>query len=80
MGNRAKLIGTFRTTLGIEEDGAVLSAAYRETHGWDSVAHMRLVSEIESAFDIMLDTEDVIGMSSFAKAVEILARYDVDAR
>jgi len=33
----------------------------RKTPGWDSVAHMRLVAEIESAFDIMMDTEDVIG-------------------
>jgi hypothetical protein len=38
---------------------------------------MRLVAEIESAFDIMLDTEDVIGMSSFGAAKEIVSKYGV---
>ncbi|WP_341675066.1 acyl carrier protein [Niveibacterium sp. SC-1] len=42
---------------------------------WDSVAHMALVAAIENGFDIMLDTNDVIDMSSFAKAKEILAKY-----
>jgi len=42
---------------------------------WDSVAHMALVAAIENSFDIMLDTNDVIDMSSFAKAKEILAKY-----
>ena len=50
---------------------------YAKTPGWDSVAHMRLVAEIENAFDIMLATEDVIDMSSFRKAREILGKYDV---
>jgi hypothetical protein len=39
---------------------------------------MALISEIETAFDIMLTTDDVIGMSSFPKAREIVARNGVD--
>jgi len=46
--------------------------------GWDSVAHMALIAEIESEFDIMIDTEDVIAMSSFRIAKEILAKYGVN--
>jgi len=38
---------------------------------------MRLINEIESAFDIMIDTEDVIDMSSFGKAKEIVGKYGV---
>jgi acyl carrier protein len=51
--------------------------AYGQTTGWDSVAHMSLISEIETEFDIMLATDDVIGMSSFRKAKEIIARNGV---
>ena len=36
---------------------------------------MALVAEIEAAFDIMLETDDIIDMSSFAKAKEIVAKY-----
>jgi acyl carrier protein len=51
--------------------------AYGSTQGWDSVAHMALVAEIEAAFDIMLSTDDVIGMSSFAVAKETVARHGI---
>ena len=51
--------------------------AYSQTTGWDSVAHMALIGEIENAFDIMLSTDDVIGLSSYPRAEEILANYGV---
>ena len=54
--------------------------AYRGIPEWDSVAHMQLIGEIEDAFDIMLDTDDVIDMSSYAKAIEILGKYGVEFR
>jgi acyl carrier protein len=45
---------------------------------WDSVGHMTLVAELESRFGIMLETDDMIEMSSYVKALEILRRYGVD--
>lgn len=50
------------------------SLKYADIPEWDSVAHMALIAAIEEGFDIMIDTEDVIGMNSFAKAKEIVAR------
>ena len=44
---------------------------------WDSVGHMALVAELESRFGIMLDTEDLIAMASYAQSLEILRRYGV---
>jgi acyl carrier protein len=41
------------------------------------VAHMALVVELESEFDVMLDTDDILAMSSVAKAREILGRLGV---
>ena len=49
--------------------------AYNKVPQWDSVAHMALVAAIERDFDILISTDDVIDMSSFAKAREIVARY-----
>ncbi|MCI9888346.1 acyl carrier protein [Micrococcales bacterium 31B] len=51
---------------------------YRGIPEWDSVAHMTLIAEIEDAFDIMIDTQDVIDMSSFAVAQTIVAKYGVE--
>ena len=52
--------------------------AHRSIDEWDSVAHMQLVGEIEDAFDIMLETQDVLDMSSFGKATEIFGKYGID--
>lgn len=48
---------------------------YNEYPGWDSVAHMTLVAALETEFDCMLEMDDILDMSSFAKAVELIQKY-----
>lgn len=50
---------------------------YQEVEGWDSVAHMAIVAELEDRLGIMLDTDDIIDMSSVAVSIEILGKYEV---
>ena len=73
-----RLTRAFIEGLGISAETDVVKLEYRGIDEWDSVAHMQLITEIETAFDIMLDTEDVIGMSSFTRAREILRKYGID--
>jgi acyl carrier protein len=70
-----KLRAIFAKSLDIDEALVVDSLAYSEIPQWDSLAHMSLIAAIEEAFDIMIDAEDVVDMSSFAKAREIVAKY-----
>ena len=72
-----KLKDAFAQALGASPDSDFDNFAYAKTPGWDSVAHMNLIAAIESTFDLMLATEDVIAMSSFQKAREIVTRYGV---
>lgn len=72
-----QLQGAFAQGLGLDPAMDFAGVAYGSTPGWDSVAHMSLVAEIETTFDIMLDTDDVIAMSSFEKAVEIVGKYGI---
>jgi acyl carrier protein len=72
-----RLKNAFAESLGIGPDADFDDLEYAKTPGWDSVAHMKLVAEIESTFDIMLDTDDVINMSSFRVAKEIVSKYGV---
>lgn len=44
---------------------------------WDSVGHMGLVAQLEEAFDIMLEPDDIVDLNSFEKGKEILAKYNV---
>lgn len=79
MSNLDLLKKGFCEGLGIEADQVDWDVlAYRSIPEWDSVAHMQVVAEIEDAFDIMLETDDVIGMSSFPVTIEILAKYGVE--
>lgn len=45
---------------------------------WDSVHQLSLVAQFEEAFDIMLDPEDIMDLTSYAKGKEILKKYEVE--
>ncbi len=49
---------------------------YQDITAWDSVGHMSLIAALEDAFDIMMDTDDIIDLSSYEKGKEILAKDD----
>jgi len=78
MNNVKKLVNVFVEALGIEKEKVIDSLEYNSIPEWDSVAHMALISELEEIFDIMLDTDDIIDMSSVKKSKEILIKYDVE--
>ena len=65
----------FRLALDLESDYEVDALAYRQIEQWDSVAHMVLIAELEDQFDVLLDTDDVIDLSSFDKCKEILSKH-----
>jgi len=77
MNNEQKLRQVFSEALEIDITQITDELTYNTIPEWDSIAHMALIAEIDDQFDTMLDTDDVLDMSSFAKAKEILIKYDV---
>ncbi|AYA63664.1 acyl carrier protein [Alteromonas sp. RKMC-009] len=77
MDNQQKLVQSFVQALGIGAERVTDELTYNTIKEWDSTAHMILISELENTFDVMLDTDDIIDMSSVGKAKEILTKYDV---
>jgi len=75
--NESRLVECFRNALELDGPVEVAGLEYQGIDAWDSVGHMVLVAEIEETFDVMLDTDDVIDMSSFAAACRILEKYGV---
>ena len=67
----------FCETLKIEES-QLNGLEYQGVELWDSVGHMTLMAALEDAFDIMLDTDDIVDFSSYEKGKEILKKYDVE--
>jgi acyl carrier protein len=73
MSNLNRLEEAFRDCLGLDGEVQFETLAYGITSGWDSVAHLQLVAGLEEAFDIMIDTDDVIAMADFTASKAILA-------
>lgn len=48
---------------------------YQQIELWDSVGHMTLIANIEDAFDIMMETDDIIDFSSYEKGIDILKQH-----
>ncbi len=77
MTNREKYVNAFVESLDVtEEETAGLK--YQDIPAWDSVGHMGLVAEIEDAFDIQFETDDIVEFGSFEKGIEILKKYGIE--
>jgi acyl carrier protein len=77
MTNTEKLVNAFSDALTIDAGAVKDSLTYQSIPEWDSISHMVLISRIEEAFDVSIDTDDVIDMSSVARAKDILKKYNV---
>jgi acyl carrier protein len=75
--SQERLRAVFARMLALSPEQVTDALAYRSVLQWDSVSHMALVAALEDEFDVMLETEEVIDLSTVAKAREILARHGV---
>ena len=77
MNNTEKYNQAFMDAFSIDE-AKLNGLAYQAIAEWDSVGHMSLIAALEDAFDIMMDTDDIIDFSSYEKGKEILSeKYEV---
>jgi len=70
-----KLIQIIASTFNIPAASVKDDLEYQSIPQWDSISHMLLISQLESDYNIIIDTDDVINLSSVAKAKEILKKY-----
>ncbi len=78
MSNKQRYDQAFMESFSIEESVLGDSLEYNTIPSWDSVGHMAMIAELEDAFDIMMETDDIIDFSSYKKGFELLAKYGVE--
>ena len=76
--NKNKYDSVFQETFSIESDILGEDLEYQSIEQWDSVGHMGLMAALEEAFDIFLETDDIIDFSSYNKGMLILGKYDIE--
>jgi acyl carrier protein len=67
-----KLREVFVEALDLDGDVDVKNLKYRDIEAWDSVGHMALVAAIADEFDVRFDPDQVIDMSSFKVAEDMI--------
>jgi acyl carrier protein len=77
MNNIEKYKKTFIESLSIDASIFNENIKYNEVPEWDSIGHMTLMSGLEDAFKITIETDDIIDFSSYKKGKEILKKYKV---
>ena len=77
MTNLEKYNKAFCDSFEITED-KLTGLKYQQIELWDSVGHMTLVANLEDAFEIMMETDDIIDLSSYEKGKDILSeKYNI---
>lgn len=78
MTNQEMYKNIFIECLEVKED-ELPQLEYMAIKSWDSVGHMNLIAALEKAFDIMMDTDDILDFHSYEKGMEILnGKYNVE--
>lgn len=77
MENLEKYISAFTEAFEVEASEAP-GMKYRESQAWDSIGHMNLVSALEDIFDIVLETEDLVSITSFENGKTVLKKYGIE--
>lgn len=78
MDNHRKYNQVFMETFLLEESALENDPVYNSIAEWDSIGHMGMIAALEEAFDIMMETDDIVDFSSYKKGMELLAKYGIE--
>lgn len=78
MSNIEKYNNAFVEVFGVEENALGSNFNKDSVEGWDSVHQLNIIALLEESFDIMLDPEDIMELTSYDKGKELMAKYEVE--
>ena len=77
MTNLEKYQKIFCETFDVKLDDLNEQFTFSNIAAWDSLAHLSLISELEDAFNIMFETDDILHYGGYLNGIEILKRYGI---
>ncbi|MBO7635472.1 MAG: acyl carrier protein [Paludibacteraceae bacterium] len=78
MTNLDKLNRIFCDVFSVDETALNSEFNNCSVEGWDSVHQLSLLTGIEDEFDIMLDAEDILELTSYDNVKKVLAKYNIE--
>ncbi len=78
MTNLEKLNQIFCEVYSVEESALNENFVNTNVETWDSIHQLSMVAAIEEAFDLMMDAEDILEMTSYENVKQLLAsKYEI---
>ena len=77
MSNFEKYKNAFINVFEVDESELGDSFNFKDVEIWDSMAHLSLITELEDAFDVMFETDDILNFGGFNNGMKILEKYGV---
>ena len=65
-----KVLEIMRETFGVEE--VTTDVSQKNCEQWDSLRHLTLASELEEAFELELEPEEIAEMTDFGRVIAML--------
>ena len=78
MSNNEKYQNIFMEIFSVDAENLNTSFNFKDVEKWDSLTHLTLISELEDAFDVMFETEDILHFGGYENGKKILAGYGVE--
>lgn len=78
MTNLEKLNQIFCDVYSVEESALNEDFVNTNVETWDSIHQLSMVASIEEAFDLMMDAEDILEMTSYVNVKNLLtSKYEI---
>ena len=78
MSNINKYNQVFIDSFGLDDSKLNADLIYESIPEWDSVGHMGMIAGLEDAFEIEMDTDDIIDFSGYEKGKDIMKKYKIE--
>ena len=78
MNNEDKIKEIFVKIFPETKDDFDINREQSDYENWDSFTHVNLISELESQFDIQLETDEIISISSAKTALDLITKKKND--
>ena len=75
--SKEKYDQAFMEAFDIQKESLGSDLEFESITEWDSIGHMNLIAELEDAFDISMEMDDIVDFSSYLKGIEILKKYEI---
>tara|TARA_B100001109_G_scaffold254983_1_gene256273 strand:+ start:350 stop:586 length:237 start_codon:yes stop_codon:yes gene_type:complete len=61
----------FEESLEIDSKTLTLNSEFENVPGWDSLGHIKIISEIEDRLDVEFEIDEIVGQDTIQKLIEM---------